>query len=62
MAGVIGTEHYILDDNNEVFILDAEGKQHKVSESLAKKVIARIGKNEDDNAPFPRCPQGTRRV
>ena len=52
MAGLFGTEYYLLDDNNEVFLLDAERKPHKVSDSLAKKVIARIGKNEDENAPF----------
>lgn len=52
MAGLFGTENYMLDDNNEVFLVDAEGKKHKVSDSLAEKVIARIGKNGDEYAPF----------
>ena len=37
-AGVIGTEHYALMTDDEVFLIDAEGHRHKVPESLAKKV------------------------
>jgi hypothetical protein len=41
-AGVVGTEHYGVYDNGEVVLFDAEGKPHKVQESLAAKVRARI--------------------
>jgi hypothetical protein len=41
-AGVIGTEQYVLYDNDDVFLVDAEGQKHKVQESLAKKVRTRI--------------------
>jgi hypothetical protein len=40
-AGVIGTENYVLYDNDDVFLVDAEGQKHKVQESLAEKVRAR---------------------
>ena len=40
MAGVIGTEHYGVDDNGQVFVLDPKGKplEPPVSEPLASKV------------------------
>jgi hypothetical protein len=45
-AGVIGTEHYALYDNGEVFLFDAQGQKHKVQESLAEKVRAAIKAGE----------------
>jgi hypothetical protein len=41
-AGIIGTEHYGLYDNGEVFLFDAQGQKHKVQESLAEKVRSAI--------------------
>jgi len=45
-AGIIGTEHYGLYDNGEVFLFDAQGQKHKVQESLAEKVRAAIKAGE----------------
>jgi len=45
-AGVIGTEQYVLYDNDDVFLVDAEGQKHKVQESLAKKVRKTIKAGE----------------
>jgi hypothetical protein len=46
-AGIIGTEHYGLYDNGEVFLFDAQGQKHKVQESLAEKVRAAIRAAEE---------------
>jgi hypothetical protein len=46
MAGVVGTEHYGLEENDKVFIVDADGESHEVSEQLAAKVRAQIGRGK----------------
>ena len=46
MAGVIAAEHYGVDENDDVFLVDGEGDAHKVSEPLAQKVRAQIRKGE----------------
>ena len=41
-AGIIGTEHYALFGDGEVFLVDAEGQKHKVQRALAEKVRAAL--------------------
>jgi len=38
MAGIIGTEHYSLNEKDQVFLFDAEGQGHEITGPLAAKV------------------------
>ena len=47
MAGVVGTQHYGLDDKGRVFLLDADGKTYEVEdEVLATKVREAIKRGQ----------------
>ena len=45
-AGVVGTEHYGLDENGDVYIFEADGHGYKVKEPLAARVREAIKKGD----------------
>lgn len=38
MAGVVGTETYVLDESGQVFLVDDKKQRHSVAEPIAAKV------------------------
>jgi hypothetical protein len=56
MAGVIGTEHYGLDEKGQVFVLDPKGNplQPPVSEPLASKVREAMRRGDARSSPDKR--------